>query len=133
LERYSTVFVSSQLGHLYYGSDEEKKRQRAKMAATEKLYAYSSVESRTRRATFNATKSGKPNLLGDGELVDDVSSGRIKLDRIEKEKPPGPMQSMLPAEQKALASKQRKGRNKLQHEIGGAKDSFDERIHRAVP
>ena len=54
------------------------------MAATDKLHRESSPEAQARRATFNASASGKANLLGDGELVDAVSSGKVKLAEIPK-------------------------------------------------
>ncbi|MDX2456409.1 MAG: VWA domain-containing protein, partial [Gammaproteobacteria bacterium] len=53
---------------LYYGTKAEKEKQRRKLAAADKLHAASSVESRARRATFNASKSGAANFLGEGEL-----------------------------------------------------------------
>ncbi len=81
---------------LYYGSREEQMAQKKKQDATEKLHASSSVESRARRATFNASKSGKDNFLGKGELVDDVASGRVDIGSIEAEKLPAPMQAMAP-------------------------------------
>ena len=70
---------------LYYGSDEEKAAQQRKVDASEKLHASASVESRARRAAFNASKSGQANLLGKHELVDDVASGRVDLSSIEPE------------------------------------------------
>ena len=35
-----------------------------------------------RRAAFNASPAGAPNLLGDKELVDDVASGRVALEAL---------------------------------------------------
>ena len=45
----------------------------SKVAATEKLHAGSSFESRARRAAFNISAGGKVNLLGENELVDAVA------------------------------------------------------------
>jgi hypothetical protein len=135
---------------LYYGTGEEKEKQRRKMAATDKLHAASSIESRARRATFNASKSGAANFLGEGELVDEVSSGRVDLSSIDKDKLPEPMQAMAPAEQAAIISETAERRNELKHQIseltekraayldkkvedaGGARDSLDDQIYRAV-
>ncbi|MEW8584825.1 MAG: vWA domain-containing protein, partial [Candidatus Thiodiazotropha sp.] len=64
---------------LYYGTEEALEKKRQKQEAADKLHESASLATRARRATFNASKSGKANLLGDGELVDDVSSGRIEL------------------------------------------------------
>jgi hypothetical protein len=135
---------------LYYGSGEEKEKQRRKMAATDKLHAASSIESRARRATFNASESGAANFLGEGELVDEVSSGRVDLSSIDKDQLPEPMQAMAPAEQAAIISETAGRRNELKRQIselteqraayldkkvedaGGARDSLDEQIYRAV-
>lgn len=102
---------------LYYGTKEVKAKQRKKIAATEKLHASSSVESRARRATFNASKSGKTNFLGESELVDDVTSGRVDLDSIKKDLLPEQMQAMAPAAQKAIIEDTAKRRNELSGKI----------------
>jgi Mg-chelatase subunit ChlD len=135
---------------LYYGNREEKARQKLKLAATEKVHASASVESRARRATFNSSKSGGANFLGKGELIDDVSSGRVDLSSIDKDKLPAPMKAMSATEQKAVITETAERRNRLQSEIselaekrssylkkkvkesGGAKDSLDEKIYSAV-
>jgi Mg-chelatase subunit ChlD len=135
---------------LYYGSREEKKRQQAKIAATEKLHGSSSVASRARRATFNATKSGETNLFGEKELVDDVASGRVDLSAVRGDELPATMQAMSPEDRKTLVTETAQRRKQLQHQIdvladkraaylkskveedGGAKDSLDEKIYSAV-
>ncbi|MEN8206033.1 MAG: vWA domain-containing protein [Pseudomonadota bacterium] len=135
---------------LYYGSKEEKKKQQHKLEATNKLHAASSIESRARRAAFNASKSGTANFLGEGELVDEVTSGRVDLSSIDKDKLPEPMQAMAPEERAAIISETAERRNELQRQIsklteersaylakkvdeaGGARDSLDDKIYRAV-
>ena len=135
---------------LYYGTGEDKIKQQRKVAAAEKLHAASSVESRARRAAFNASKSGAANFLGEGELVDDVSSGRVDLSSIDRDKLPAPMQAMAPKEQAAIISETAERRNELKRQIseltekrstyldrkvkeaGGARDSLDDKIYRAV-
>lgn len=102
---------------LYYGSREEQMAQKKKQDATEKLHASSSVESRARRATFNASKSGKDNFLGKGELVDDVASGRVDIGSIEAEKLPAPMQAMAPEEQLAIIQEKAAKRDELKRQI----------------
>jgi Mg-chelatase subunit ChlD len=135
---------------LYYGTRKEREKQRRKLEAADKLHASSSVESRARRATFNASKSGAANFLGEGELVDEVSSGRVDLSSIDKDKLPAAMQAMAPAEQAKVISETAERRNELQSQIseltreradyldkkveeaGGARDSLDDKIYRAV-
>ena len=109
-----------------------------------------STEALARRDTFNSTASGKANLLGESELVDAITSGRVELDEIKEENLPSSLQAMAPAEQKAVISEQAKRRDELQREIrklsasrnqfikekveaeGGADDSLDEKIYSAV-
>jgi uncharacterized protein YegL len=144
--------LSAQLDEtrLYYGTREEQVKHRAKEAATKKLHEEASVASRARRATFNASKSGKSNLLGDGELVEDVTSGRVELDSLAPETLPSPLQTLSPQEQKAVISKKAKRRAELQKEIkalaeqrarflsekveanGGASASLDHKLYDAI-
>lgn len=135
---------------LYYGTREEKEKQQHKVEATEKLHAAASVSSRARRATFNASKSGGANFLGEGELVDEVISGRVDLSSIDQNQLPEPMKAMSPEAQQALISELAERRNGLQRKIkelsaqrsgylikkveesGGARDSLDDKIYRTV-
>lgn len=135
---------------LYYGSEEEKEKQRSKVAASDKLTASSSIASRARRATFNVSKSGASNFLGDGELVDDVASGRVDISTIEEAQLPAPLQAMAPAERQAVIAQKAEQRQALQAQIqamaerrshylkekvaaeGGARESLDEKIYSAV-
>jgi hypothetical protein len=50
---------------------------------------------------FNPTKSGKANFLGEGELVDDIVSGRIDLSSIKQDQLPEFLQTMLLEAQQA--------------------------------
>ena len=135
---------------LYYGSDEQKAQKQRKQAATEKLHAEASVASRARRAAFNASVSGKKNLIGENELVDDVASGRVDLDKVDAKALPVPMQAMPRQQQSALikeTAEQRKGLQKQIAELaeqrdqylkqkveesGGAEGSLDHKIQSAV-
>jgi hypothetical protein len=135
---------------LYYGTPEEKAKQQRKLDAADKLHATASVESRARRAAFNASASGAANFLGEGELVDDVASGRVDLSTLDRDQLPEPMRAMAPAAQAALISEKAKERQALQSRIeelaekrsnymekevkktGGAKDSLDHKLYGAV-
>ncbi|MBT8059971.1 MAG: VWA domain-containing protein [Gammaproteobacteria bacterium] len=135
---------------LYYGSDEEKAKMSEKVAATDKLHAGASLESRARRGVFNAAAGGRANLLGEKELVSAVASGEIQLDEIEAEALPEALQPMAPAEQEAYLVGLASERNELQQQIrdlsedrdsylakkveeaGGLDDSLDRQIHDAV-
>jgi len=135
---------------LYYGDAEEKEKQQSKVEATDRLHALSSFASRARRAVFNASKSGESNFLGEGELVDDIASGRVELSDIDKDQLPESIKAMAPAKQKALIEETAERRDELQRQIrdlsekragflhkkveeaGGAGDSLDEKIYSAV-
>ncbi|MGH8496238.1 MAG: vWA domain-containing protein [Gammaproteobacteria bacterium] len=135
---------------LYYGSDEERAMMRMKVAAADKMHESASVESRARRAAFNASAAGEANLLGTKELVDDVSSGRVDLDAIDTEALPPSLQPMAPEERKELIADSARKREELQrqirelsqerdayvaenlHEAGGGKDSLDRQIYETV-
>ena len=135
---------------LYYGNDEVKAEKQRKQAATDKLHADASIESRARRAAFNVSASGKKNLIGENELVDDVASGRVELDKIEQTALPAPMQTMSREQQAVLVKETAQERQKLKKQIadladrrdayltqkveeaGGAKGSLDQKIQSAV-
>jgi hypothetical protein len=135
---------------LYYGSEEEKAQMRRKLAATEKLHSEGSVSSRARRAAFNATPSGEANLLGDNELVDDVTKGRVDLEAIAPASLPESLRAMAPAEQQAKVQEMARSRETLKREIaelskkrdsfleeeveasGGAEASLDQGLFDAV-
>ena len=78
-----------------------------KVAATDKLHASASVESRARRGVFNAAAGGRANQLGDNELVSAVASGALQLDEIEAEALPEALQPMAPAEQEGIPRRPR--------------------------
>lgn len=135
---------------VFYGNDEEKAKQAEKMAAAEKLHQEASTESQARRATFNASSTGKANFLGDNELVDAVSSGRVKLSSLPKKSLPESLQAMSPAAQEEFVDNTKKERSELETEIkklseqrndylrqkvvaeGGKKDSLDAKLFGAI-
>jgi hypothetical protein len=102
---------------LYYGSEEERKQKQKKHAATEKLHSRASVESQARRATFNASKSGKTNQIGAGDLVEDVTSGVTDLGAIPEAELPEPVQKMPAVERQKLIKETADKRAKLKQKI----------------
>jgi len=135
---------------LYFGNKADKAKQALKVAATEKLHKEASDESRARRATFNASKSGKTNFLGEKELVEAISSGRMELDDITQEELPEPMQSMSVHEQAVFIAEEKEQRDEIEKNLkvlakkrenylrkkvdadGGAKDSFDAKLYGSI-
>ena len=135
---------------LYYGSEEDKERMAAKVAATDKLHASASVASRARRAEFNSSVGGRANLLGENELVDAIASGTVSLEDIDEDALPEAIRPMTPPEQKAYVASLAEERGDLQRQIaalstdrrgylskkveeaGGMKDSLDQKLYDAV-
>jgi len=135
---------------IYFGDEEERELQKRKLDANVRLRESLSTEALARRSAFNATASGKKNFLGENELVEAVTSGRIELDEIEASELPASMQTMPAEEQLQMISEKAQRRDELQRQIeqlsasrnryieekvaaeGGAEDSLDEKIYRAV-
>jgi Mg-chelatase subunit ChlD len=135
---------------VFYGSDEEKAKQANKLAATDKLHKESSPEAQARRATFNVSKSGKANLLGENDLVESVTSGRVELSSIPNKSLPATLQAMSPKVQEKFVAEKKKERDVLEKDIqqladqrngylrqkivaeGGKKDSLDAKIIDAI-
>lgn len=135
---------------LYYGTREEKAKMKEKVAATDKLHASASVESRARRGVFNAAAGGRANQLGENELVSAIASGELQLDEIQTEALPAALQPMAPAEQKVYLAQLAAKRDDIQQQIkdlsedrdgylakkveeaGGLDDSLDRQVYEAV-
>lgn len=131
---------------LYYGTPEELAKKKAKIDATAKVQEEASVASRARRATFNSSDSGKRNLLGEGDLVEDVKSGRVKLKDIDKDTLPASVAALPAPQQLKLIEETQEKRTEIKRQIqeladqrgdfikkklekaGGAKGSLDEQL-----
>ena len=149
-KKLSELAASLEETRLYYGSEEEKVAQKSKLDASSKLHRELSETALARRATFNATVSGKSNFLGEGELVDAITSGRVELDDIDKDELPASLQAMAPEAAMEVITEQARRRDAIRSEIkklsesrsgyiqekidamGGAADSLDEKIFGAV-
>jgi hypothetical protein len=99
---------------------------------------------------FNASESGTDNFLGEGELVDDVSKGRVDLSDIDRAELPESVQALPAAKLEAVIEERAGRRRELQREIkelaqkrdnylqekvkeaGGAAGSLDDQIYGAV-
>lgn len=84
----ATVSQAFDRTRLYYGSEKVRKAGEDKVEATRKLYESASLESQARRATFNNTESGRKNALGDHDLISDLNSGKVQLDKIRRDELP---------------------------------------------
>lgn len=149
-EKLSKLATDLEDTRLYYGDEETKKAQQRKLDASQKLREELSTEALARRSEYNVTASGKKNFLGESELVDAITSGRVELDEIEVKNLPASIQAMAPAKQMEIITEQAQRRDQLKQEIrelsesrnrfikekvaagGGADDTLDEKIYRAV-
>ncbi|MCH7822156.1 MAG: VWA domain-containing protein [Proteobacteria bacterium] len=149
-EEIATLSAKLDDTRLYYGTAEEKEAMRGKVAATDKLHEGASFASRARRGVFNASASGRENLLGHNELVAAVASGTVDLNELDEDVLPAALKPMAPAEQEAFVAELADKRADLQRQIqvladdrssylkkkvekaGGLKDSLDQKIYDAV-
>lgn len=102
---------------LYYGSESVRKEKQKKQAATEKLHEKASVESRARRAMFNASKSGKTNQIGAGDLVEEVITGRTDLSSVPEAELPASIRNMPAPRQQRLIEETAKKRAELEQKM----------------
>jgi hypothetical protein len=102
---------------LYYGSAEERAERRERLAESRAALDAAPAPVLARRATFAASTSGKTALLGERELVEEVSSGAVALDEIAPESLPEPLQGRPAAEQRQMIMEHAKIREELQQEI----------------
>ena len=135
---------------LYYGNKSEKIEQELNMRATDKLSEEASAESLARRATFNVSKSGKKNLLGKGDLIEEISSGDVALKDIPVEQLPASIRGMGVEQQTAHIAKTKQQRSDIESDIktlaekreqylkqkvaesGSKKDSLDDKIYQSI-
>jgi len=135
---------------LYYGTEEEMESKRIKMEATDKLHTSSTLTSRARRAVFNSSAGGRANLLGEGDLVEDLATGQTELSDLDKDRLPASLKALSPEKQQAFIDDTVRQRQELERDIkelaekrrdfikkkvaadGGAGESLDEKIYGAV-
>jgi len=149
-DKLSKLAADLEATRLFYGDESTRAAQEAKVEAGIKLRKELSPEALARRSAYNATSSGEKNLLGESELVDAVTTGRVELDEIAEENLPKSLQALAPEAQMEVIAEQARRRDQLKQEIrqlsasrdryikekvdaaGGAEDSLDEKIYRAV-
>jgi hypothetical protein len=134
---------------LFYGDAEKQREAAGKVAATDKLHAQSSYGTRAKRALFNASAAGEKNLIGDNELVDAVTSGRVDLAAVPAAELPAPLRELSKDEQTKVVKQKADERAQLNQQIAdlgnqrsayitadlktrGSADSLDDKIYNAV-
>ncbi len=112
---------------LFFGDAHDKARQQRKQAATKKVHAYASLASRARRAAFNTSAGGAGNFLGEKELVEAVTSGRVQLDNIPEAELPAPLQALPKDARPGVIAARAEKRDALKKQIAdlaGARDAY---------
>lgn len=134
---------------IFYGDARQREIHAEKLDAGKKLEKELSEAALARRSTFNASTSGEANFLGDNELVDALSSGRVELDDIAEEELPASLRAMAPELKRDFIKQQGVRRDEIKQEIkklsesrqryieaqiapGTAKESLDEKIYSAI-
>ncbi len=131
-KKLSALAASLEATRIFYGGEEQRKIQQSRLDASKKLNSELSESAKARRSIFNATTSGEANLLGESELVEAISSGRLELDDIATHELPASLQGMTPAEQKQLVETQTRRRAELKQEITELSNSRDNYIAEKV-
>ena len=135
---------------MVYGDAQAQNEAKLKVAATDKLHAEGSVAARAKRAAFNASAAGKVNAIGENDLVDAVSSGRVSLDKVAQADLPANLRGLDRKAQEQAIEDNSKRRVELNAEIAqlaaqrkgfideklaakdGAKNSLDYQIFSTV-
>lgn len=122
-KKLSELAASLEETRIFYGDDKQRERQLRKDEASKKLRKELSDAALARRSTFNASASGKGNLLGESELVEAITSGRVELDDIAEEEMPASLKAMAPLEQAAYIAEKAEKRDQIKAEIKKLSDS----------
>ncbi len=148
-KKLSDLAASLEDTRIFYGDPKQRELQAKKANASKKLRKEMSESALARRSAFNATASGEANFLGNSELVDAITSGRVDLDDIADEELPARLSAMKSEEQEIHIAKQARRRDQIKQEIQklsesrqryikaqlapeAAVESLDEKIYSAV-
>ena len=102
---------------LFYGNRTEKARMQEKTEATAKLRAEASLSSQARRSVFNLTESGRRNNLGEQELIEAISSGKVAVTDLALEELPESLKAITAEERQKEIVRLTSERESLKMEI----------------
>ena len=102
---------------IYYGSEREQKVSNDRIVKSKVMRKKLTSSVKARRSSYNFSESGKKNLYGSKELVEDIASNKISLERLDKKRLPKKMQKMSRKEQKTYIAKKSKKRKELKVKI----------------
>ena len=102
---------------IYYGDAGQVARMEGRKREADTIYEAAAPAAVAKRAIFNSSKAGAKNFLGSQELVDDVASGRVKLDAVKEDELPDELKAMNPSERQAHVAAYGAKRQALQQQI----------------
>lgn len=115
-----------------FGDAAAKAEHKAKRKATAKLHAHASDASRARRAAFNASAAGSGNFLGEHDLVEAVTTGRVTLDAVAPAALPAELRDMTPAAREAEITRRADERAGLKAQIATLAEKRDRYLEEEI-
>ncbi len=103
---------------MFFGTADTREAMAVKQAAAEKVHAAASPAAQAKRAQFNTSAAGASNLLGESELVDAISTGKIKLADVPTANLPAPLVAMDADERVKAIEETAERRREIKAEIG---------------
>ncbi len=103
---------------MFFGDAGTREAMAVKQAAAEKVHLAASPAAQAKRAQFNTSAAGASNLLGESELVDAISSGKVKLADVPAENLPAPLVAMNADERAKAIEETSERRREIKAEIG---------------
>lgn len=116
-EKIAALTDSLDNARIYYGSHEEQVYQKSRMVKSSAMKSTMSTELKAKRGVYNATKSGMKNFAGSKELISDLETGKITLDKLDNNQLPENLKKLTPVQQKAAVDSVDALRKKIKSEV----------------
>ncbi len=102
---------------IYYGNKSFHKKNQSKIDAINDIYSKAEASAIAKRSSYNMSKSGGKNFLGNQELIDSVSTGKVTLEDIKEKELPPAMQKMTVNERKLYIKQKSADRQKAASDL----------------
>jgi len=115
----SITSISSKINStkIYYGSVTEQKMEKERIKVADDITKGSSKASSARRASFNISKAGKKNYMGNKELISTIADGDMDFDDLKSTELPEEMKEMDKKEQEKYIKDMSDKRKKLESDM----------------
>lgn len=117
---------------IYYGSAEVMTRMSGRKALADRIYETAEPAAVAKRTIFNSGKAGAHNFLGTQELISDLESGKVDLQKVEKKELPPELRKLSPGELQKHIDQRSKKRKDLQARIRELADKRQHYIEKKV-